>query len=801
MNTDTTLNFRALVIFISSLVIQLVPGQSYTDVTYLLDTSLVLEPTWYGKGISFYDIDHNGWDDLTISTGYDGPVIFMNYAGILTPAPFSIPDGPGICNMVLWGDYDNDGDADLLVTNWAGPIEFWQNDGSFTFSNIAETAGFPAEFYDHFGASACDYDHDGYLDLYVTKYQNLGLGTDYQCALYRNTGMGGFENVTEIAGVTLPSLPVHHSAFFDFNNDGWEDLFVYTDKPSQSNELFRNLGDGTFQQVTAASGMDQFVDAMSASIADHDRDGDLDVFVTNNPNWGGNLLMRNNGDGTFENVASQVGLSANQGTAWAGLWMDHDNNGIEDLFVAQVPNEPAGDLFYTQEENGAFVLSTEEVGLTSDQHSYGGVRGDIDNDGYYDFMVSSQAPDTSKLYRNSGSDANYLSVSLEGMLTNKDGIGSWITCHAGGQQQVRFTISGADYMGQSSGKYIFGLGEDTEVDSLVVEWNRGTREVYYDIQASQHLHLIEGTSFLPDPYVIEASSSTLCPGGSVLLYPGDLDEFTWSNGSTDAVLEVTEPGTYWVTATDSFGNVIDSEPITIVPAPLLISDVSITPVSCYGSMDGAISVSFSNEPVQSIVWNTGANGTTELIGLSSGGYSYSVVDSYGCSDAGGGFVPEPFPLMAEVTTSPASSGQSNGSATIQVNGGTPDYSVDWSSGTPNGYEVSGLAAGTYDVTVIDANGCLLMIEFVIELSTGISGHSTKRISIFPNPAKDVLMISGVSGDSVDLLIRDPLGRAVFRSRGHPGSNSIPIDECVNGTYILIVRDGRTVEHLTFIVAR
>ncbi len=661
-----------------------------------------------GKAVSFYDINGDGWDDLSIARVGQDPVFLFNQGGYFAPAPFTIPNIPyGDINMLLWADYDNDGDPDLLITKKGAGIQLWRNNGNWQFTNVAGIAGLEQAAYFYFGAAYCDYDHDGCLDLYITKYYSYldDAHPQFSSLLYRNNCNGTFTNVTNSAGVFLLPHPSFQPVFLDYDHDGWEDLFLVVDRLPHRNELFHNNGDGTFTNVTEQADMGLTICSMSATVGDYDHDGDLDLFVSNNPPEGQKLL-RNDGDGTFTDVSAAANVNIVIASGWGGLWLDYDNNTWEDLLMTSTHSlQPyPGNLFYRNEQGGFFLMDNAILGPGGDTiRSYVCSRGDVNNDGYYDFFTNNRAPDHARLYVNNGGTNHWFAFTLEGTYSNRDGIGTWVHCYAGGEHFVRFTLCGEDLANQSSSKIIFGLAQHTMIDSLVLEWNRGLREVYYDLPVDQHRHFVEGASQLEDVVISYPGAPFLCLGGSLALDAGGpYASYLWNTGHVEQVLVADVPGVYWATVMDTLGFQLVSDTVVIAMAPENVITLVETDVSCAFLSDGSMAVSFSNEPVQSLQWNTGAQ-THAITDLSAGAYSFMVLDSYGCLGTGGGFIDEPFPLSVQVSTLDASChGFADGVVTVIVTGGTPPHDQDW-----NGSDPDALPAGEHAFTVVDLNGCTL----------------------------------------------------------------------------------------------
>lgn len=669
------------------------------------------QPGSHGSGISFYDFNNDGWDDLTIS-GTNAPKYFLqNNNGTLELTQITLPGTHvGIPQSMIWIDFDNDGDADFFASHQHGPLELWENDGDFNFTNITAQAGLETDHYRYSYAAWGDYNHDGYADLYVTLYysNNFTPFEEYSNKLYRNNGDGTFTNVTAEAGLLIPSSMSLQPVWADFNNDGWEDLFLVEDRVIFPNELFINNQDGTFTRTTFGSGIDEYFDAMSGSIADYNQDGWLDIFVSNNPYQPGNRLYENNGDGSFTNVAEAMGVSTMQ-ECWGAVWFDHDNNTLEDLFVGTVDLSPDNNFFYVNTGDQEYIELANASGFNAPVVStYNCARGDLNNDGFFDLALSNYAPYAHEVYMNQTGSKNWLSVTLEGTLANRDGLGTWIRCYVDGECYVKYTLNSENLGGQNSRKNIFGLNSATQVDSLVLEWNSGTREVYPNPEINTHHLYIEGASFT-QPFEVQNSGSTsLCPDDSLVLTAGAYQSYLWNTGDTTQTIVVYQPGEYSVEVENEFGLSVSSFPVMVTAAPQTEVILNVVNISCSGASDGVIDMSFSTGTPNSITWSTGVSDTI-LSNLSEGIYSFSGSDQYGCTVTGEAYVSAPPPLLAQVTVEDVLCfGASNGSATQEVIGGIPPYSFNWNGSNPDA-----LSAGNYTALATDANGCQVEVAYTV----------------------------------------------------------------------------------------
>jgi len=682
----------------------------FTEVSNTLPAYTVLQTNSYGSGISFYDFNGDGWDDLSIGNSTGPPHFFVNNQGVLEPAEFTIPNyNSAAIVALLWADVDNDGDPDLFITKEYAKPELWINDGNFGFVNELESSGIYGETQRYMGASFCDYDHDGFLDLYICIYSHPSTNLSFQTSqLYRNNGDGTFTDVTVSAGVYLPPRPTFQSVFTDVNGDGWEDLYLIIDRIEFRNELFINNGDGTFTCVSEGSGSDVYVCSMTGTVGDFDNDGDLDTYVTSNLTTG-NVLLKNEGNNSFTDVAEEYGVVVDS-YCWGSLWIDYDNDSWQDLFVGATQDfGPAVNYFFRNEQGVSLSNFTFGSNINSSPNkTYVCAKGDLNQDGYYDFATVNRAPLTSKLYLNNGGTNNYLSVTLKGTYSNPDGIGNWIHCYADGNHYVRFTHCGENLFAQDSGKNIFGLGSISVVDSLVVKWNRGLTETYYNVPVNQHLQLIEGTS-ISQPFEIVANATQLCQNDSIELHAANGENYIWNTGETTQSIIVNTPGIYEVTVFHGFGFSANSIPIEITNAPIAEISTTIQNVDCYGNFNGSVLVYIENGTMTSINWSNG-NNSPYLLGLSAGIYNYSLLDSYNCYYEEEVIIHEPDSISASVTLNHVSCfGENDGSIIVQPIGGTPPVDIFWL-----GYNPMSLFAGSYTFLLVDFNACNTIQNFTIQ---------------------------------------------------------------------------------------
>lgn len=448
--------------------------------------------TYLGNGVSFCDFDNDGWDDVTLATGTNVPVLFFkNINGTFVQQSFILNDPQYETKQVNWVDYDNDGDKDLFVTSNSNRNILYNNDGNFAFTDVTFEAGFPLTSLKSYGASWGDYNNDGYLDVFISNRDENFIQPNY---LYKNNGDGTFSDVSAQAGIHNTSKLSFCAAFFDFNNDGWQDIYVSNDKVVNKNVLYKNKGDGTFIDVSQSSGTNIGIDAMTVTIDDFNSDGFFDIYVTNDP--AGNVFLKNNGNGTFTNIAASSGTLFNS-IGWGAVFLDADNDNDLDLYVSgsldgSNPNYRSA-AFYQNMGNEMFVIPTTAGFVNDNRSSYSNAIGDYNNDGYPEIVVNNTNNQHLSFWENQTSSTNnWLKIKLQGTTSNRDGIGSVIEISINGNKQYRYTLCGEGYLSQNTNSELFGLGAHTTVDYVKVTWLSGAVDVIYNVSNNQSLTIVEG---------------------------------------------------------------------------------------------------------------------------------------------------------------------------------------------------------------------------------------------------------------------------------------------------------------------
>jgi len=430
-------------------------------------------------------------------------------------------------------DYDADGWPDILVTNF-GPNVLYRNRGDGTFVNVAPEAGIEAPGWNT-GAAFFDADGDGDLDLFVAGYIDCSLeevlatvpSLDWKGVtkvaygpfgltgapdhFFRSDGAGGFEEATEEAGLVDKSLGFGFAVrAFDLEGDGDLDLYVAND--SDANYLYRNEGDGTFQEVGMWSGaaLDDSGLAqagMGVAAGDADGDGVLDLLVTNfSEDF--TTLYRADGRGFFEDVSRAVGIGAStySSLSWGTALLDLDNDADLDLVVAnghiypQVDSHPEFGLTYAQPDlllentsDGTFEDASGRAGpgFALLRSSRGLAAGDYDDDGDLDLLITAlDEPPT--LLRNESGCGAWLSVSCRVEPGEGTAIGTRVTATVGSRTLVRDLASNGSYLSVHDPRLHFGLGTASRVDRLEIRFPDGSLEVLEDVPCNQRLVIRKG---------------------------------------------------------------------------------------------------------------------------------------------------------------------------------------------------------------------------------------------------------------------------------------------------------------------
>lgn len=504
-----------------------------------------LLPEDMGSGLAWGDFNNNGYPDLFL-VNFRGPIndsdsapggrcaLYRNNGdGTFTDVSETSGADLDIFGMgAVWGDFNNNGLLDLYVTAY-GPNVLLRNNGDGTFTNVTTEAGVGDAAFSA-GASWFDYNNNGWLDLYVTNYVEFDhesdaiespasqYGTEVPYTLnpssyapvpnrlYRNNGDGTFTDIAADAGVDNPDGRSLQSVAFDFNRNGLTDLYVAND--ISANAVFRNLGNGQFEDIGASSLAADYRGAMGMAVGDYNRNQLLDLFITH---WVAqeNALFKNmtrlaedhqeEERVMFMEVSEILGLgySSLKMVGWATGFADFDNDGLPDLWVVnghtlQQRDDPSQLIpqpvqLYRQTGPRGFVdIASEAWADTSALVGRGGAQADFDADGRMDLAINVHGGNAILLRNTTDSPGNWIALRLRQKDRNTHAVGASVTVHTGDEVQLAQKFAGSSYLSQDGGNLHFGLGQAETVDELTIHWPDGHVETHHDLPANRIIELV-----------------------------------------------------------------------------------------------------------------------------------------------------------------------------------------------------------------------------------------------------------------------------------------------------------------------
>ncbi|OLC53530.1 MAG: hypothetical protein AUH92_05860 [Acidobacteria bacterium 13_1_40CM_4_69_4] len=507
-----------------------------TGQKYILET--------LGSGVCVFDYDGDGLQDIYFVQGGrlpgftpQGPLRSALYRNLGHGRFEDVTDRAGVGGHDRYGfgctagDIDGDGDRDLYVTYY-GPNVLYRNNGDGTFTDVTDRAGVGCPLWST-GAALADADRDGDLDLYVANYVAFDENNNLYCGenrpgyrtvchprnfdpqpdvFYRNRGDGTFDDATRAAGIIDTTGKGLGVVWGDYDGDGDQDIYVAND--DTPNFLWRNKGNGVFEEVGGLAGVALSEDGipqagMGTDMADYDNDGRLDIFVTNLAGET-NELYHNDGHGLFSDrtFASGLGAPSLLDLGFGTFFFDPDNDGDLDVFVANghiidniglysdtVTFEQRAAL-YRNVGGGRFERLPYPAGapLEGRYVARGAVAFDYDDDGDED-IVMTQNNGPALLLRNAGAPArHWLTIVLAGAAPNRDAVGAAVTLVAGSVRQVRYARTGSSYLSQGDRRLHFGLGSAAAVDKVVVRWpgRAGFEEEFTSVPIDRFVTLLQG---------------------------------------------------------------------------------------------------------------------------------------------------------------------------------------------------------------------------------------------------------------------------------------------------------------------
>jgi hypothetical protein len=499
-----------------------------------------------GSGVALFDYDNDGRLDIFFANGArlddptpkgtipkkDDPKYWNRLYHQKTDGTFEdVTEKAGLTGFgystgVAVGDYDNDGYEDLFVAGY-GRSTLYHNNGDGTFTDVTDSAGVAGSGWAT-SAAWVDYDNDGRLDLVVARYMEWDFDDIYcgehkpgyrsychpdifkpvSILLYHNDGNGKFTEVSHQAGVDKPGKGLG-IAIADYDHDGWMDILVTND--SIPEYLFHNQGNGTFEEVGMVSGL--ALDDSGATFAgmgvdfeDYNNDGWPDVIITDLANQR-YALYANARDGTFNYVtgAEDLGKMTLLHSGWGVRFLDYDNDGWKDLFIAQSHvmdtieiqephlhyREPP--LLAHNQHGSTFVDVSPQSGdvFTQRWAARGLAVGDIDNDGRLDVVITSNDGPAWVLRNETSTHNHWITLKLTGVKSNRDGIGAQVEIATEAGKQYATVTTASSYESSSDPRVHFGLGIVKSVKLIRIRWPSGIIQTLNNVKADQFLTVTE----------------------------------------------------------------------------------------------------------------------------------------------------------------------------------------------------------------------------------------------------------------------------------------------------------------------
>jgi hypothetical protein len=485
-----------------------------------------------GAGCVWFDYNNDGLPDLFVLSGRplgddmhpyplkNPPAVAPhnhlyrnNGDGTFTDVTEQAGVGGDIYGMAaIAADYDNDGFEDLFVTGYGRSI-LYHNNGDGTFTDVTAKAGINVDGWS-IGAAWLDYDRHGCVDLFVGRYvkfdptyrtyyaaDNYPGPLDYEATtnrLFHNNCNGTFTDVTDASGIGAYKGRAMGVTAADFDGDGWPDIYVSNDRTE--NYLFHNNHDGTFKEVAADMGVaygqnGEMTSSMGPIAADIEGKGVLDLWVTDSSY---DRLMRNNGSLGFEDITASSGISEANGqyVSWGSGVYDFDNDGWLDILVFHgglihmIPQEHS---LFRGVGNGRFVDISRQAGAVLDVKTVarGACFADYKNEGKMDAFVVNLGGRGTLLHNVSQNHNHWITIVLQGTKSNRDGIGARLELVAGGRKQMAERVAGSGYLSQDDGRVHFGLGAATRVDKLTIHWPSGREQVLSNLAVDRFLKVTE----------------------------------------------------------------------------------------------------------------------------------------------------------------------------------------------------------------------------------------------------------------------------------------------------------------------
>lgn len=577
-----------------------------------------------GVAIAVSDVNGDGLDDLVrLGQARQLTIDWQSFdGGSFNSQVFSLGGGQAQWSICT-ADVDNNGIGDVLYGGSYDGVKLWKGNASGTSYTSSQLPG-PGLFVQ--GTNLVDINNDGWLDFFSCH-------DDGESRIWANDGQGNFVAADDwIDMATIPASDNsgnYGSVWTDIDNDGDMDLYIAKCRqgvndpqdPRRINALYINDGSGQFSERAAEANLKIGAQSWTADFGDIDNDGDMDCFITNHdvPSQ----LLINDGQGVFTDITATAGIVV-QGLPIQGIMRDFNNDGFVDILVS-------GTRHYLYINNGDLTFSSV-TGLFNNNQVESFAVGDLNHDGYLDiyagyaqiYTTPSNIDDV--LWLNNGGDNHFLNVSLQGVTSNRSGVGARLELYGPWGVQIREVRAGESYGITNSLHQHFGLGQHLMADSLVIRWPSGTVDIYTDLEADQFINVIENTCISPPSNLSLSGPTTMCTGDSLEISAPQGYTYQWNTGQSTASISVATQGSYQVSVTNGTGCASVSQVVQVVVDPDETPTIQITgdTIFCSGG-----SVLLTASPAVAYLWSDGS--TAQSVEISSSG-TYTVTIPGQCRD-------------------------------------------------------------------------------------------------------------------------------------------------------------------------
>jgi hypothetical protein len=615
-------------------VCRLLASSVIAQVSFTNQVSNLTDSTHYsGVTVTVNDVNNDGLDDIVIlDDARNLKIEFQNMDGVWTSMDGGEMDDGNAWGMAV-GDATNNGHSDVFSGLFGGRPDYAKANGSGSAYTISElpTYGLATQC-----VNLADMDNDGHIDFF-------SCGDTGPSGIWKNDGNGDF---TYSGDDIIPMTPTgewdgsgnYGSTFTDYDLDGDLDLYITHCRQGVSsssderriNQMFVNDGAGNYaEDFTNVNQLRIGAQSWTTDFQDMDNDGDFDAFITNHDV--DNMLLRND-DGVFNDIFSGSGLDMTVGTPIQGLMRDFDN----DMYVDVIVTGSGGTTYAYYKNNGDNTFT--KINGVFGGSLYSMAIGDLNHDGFIDlygsyaslYTTPSSTPDA--VWINDGNDNNWLAVDLEGTISNRSAIGAVARMYGPWGMQVREVRSGESYGICNSLINYFGLAQNTQIDSVVIDWPSGIHQVVENPSPNQYLTIIENQCVAPEAFITSAGSTLLCQGETLDLEAtvGSGYLYEWSDGTSNQMLTVTTAGTYMVRVIDPQGGQGCSSVSAAVQVEVSPDETPEVSVSGDLSFCEGGTVTLTSSDAAGYDWSGGL-GSSQSVEVTEDG-TYSVTITGACAD-------------------------------------------------------------------------------------------------------------------------------------------------------------------------